>query len=353
LFLIRKKNYDIMTSPIEIDGSFGSGGGAILRVASALSAVTRQPIHVFNIRKDRPRPGLRIQHLEGLKAVSTLCSGSLEGAELGSEEISFHPGKIKSKTIDIKISTAGSSGLLFQSLKLPASFAEDDVVINISGGATFSKWAPPLLSSKNTLLPILEKMGYKARVEIEKHGFYPVGGSRISITVSPCKELKPLVLDKLGKITHLGGVSVASSHLKKARVAERQASAASAALKRFDPRIKETYVDSNCPGSGIVLWATDGNAVLGGDAIGERGRSAEDVGKEAAHSLLEAINPGAGVDSHISDQLLIFMAFANGRSRITTSRLTNHTKTNIWVIKKFLDVDFTAKDGVIECSGRK
>ena len=344
---------------IEIDGSYGSGGGAVLRVASALSAVTGKPVHVFNIRKGRPTPGLKTQHLEGLKAVATLCGGRLEGAEFGSEEIWLHPGKIQGRKLDISVGTAGSTGLLFQSLKLPASQAEKKTTINIKGGATFGKWAPPLLTSKNILLPTLQRMGYKAGIDIEKHGFFPAGGARVSITVSPCKEFKPLELTELGKITHLGGLSVASVHLQKARVAERQARAAEQLLKNkgFQPMIKHMYVQADCPGSGIVLWASDGKVMLGGDRIGERGRKAEDVGRDAAFSLFKVLQSRAAVDEKLSDQLLVFMALARGASSITAPRLTNHAKTNIWAIQKFLDVEFKTKEQagkvLIECSGKK
>jgi RNA 3'-phosphate cyclase len=297
--------------------------------------------------------------MEGLKAVAELCSGRLEGAEKGSEEIWFYPGKIRGRKLDIKISTAGSIGLVFQVLKLPASKADREVEINISGGATFGKWAPPLLASKNILLPVLEKTGYRAGIEIERHGFYPAGGARVSIRVSPCREFRPLVLEKLGEIKHAGGISIASTHLQSASVAERQARAAENFLKSrgLEPRIKEMYVSADCPGSGIVLWASDGRVMLGGDSIGERGKNAKEVGREAAQNLFRAIRAGATVDEKLSDQVLVFMAFARGRSGIAAPRLTKHAETNIWVIKKFLDVDFEIKERekgiLIECSGRK
>ncbi|MBL7160663.1 MAG: RNA 3'-terminal phosphate cyclase [Candidatus Aenigmarchaeota archaeon] len=342
---------------IDLDGAHGSGGGAVLRVASALAAVTGEEIHITNIRKGRPTPGLKTQHLEGLKAVAALCDGRLEGAELGSEEISFFPGKIKYGSLDIKPSTAASTGLIFQTLKLPASQAGGEVKITISGGATFGKWAPPLLTSQSILLPALGKMGYKANIRIERHGFFPAGGARTEVTISPCKEFNPLDLTALGKITHMGGISVASEHLQKARVAERQARAAERFLREngLSPLIKEMYVKADCPGSGVVLWASDGKVILGGDCIGERWKKAEDVGMEAAQSLYKSIQSGATVDEKLSDQLLIFMAFAKGKSRIVAPRLTNHTKTNIWVIQQFLDVEFRTEDRggnvLIECSG--
>lgn len=342
---------------IEIPGDHLEGGGAILRTATALSTVTGKPVHIFNIRKSRPNPGLQAQHLEGLKAVAGLCSARLEGAKLGSTEVWFHPGKIHAKEISVSIGTAGSIGLLFQTLALPASRASGPVTLKVQGGATFGKWAPPLPATQSILLPVLQKMGYHAHSVTERHGFYPAGGARVTIAVQPRPELKPLILENSGKTTHLGGLSVASSHLQTAKVAERQARAAEALLKEkgFSPLIKELYVEAECPGSGLVLWASDGKAILGADALGERGKRAEDVGREAGRSLLQAIHSCAGVDAHLSDQLLLFLACANGPSRITTPALTRHAETNIWVIQQFLPVTFRTvqEQGrvLIECSG--
>lgn len=342
---------------IELDGSKLEGGGAILRMAIALATVKDKSIHIYNIRAQRKKPGLRVQHLEGVKAVAELCSGKLKGAELGSKEIWFWPGKIESKKLDIKISTSGSTGLLFQILKLPACNAPGDVTINIDGGGTWGKWSPPLIYVQNVLLPTLAKMGYKADIKIARHGFYPVGGARVTISVQPCPTLTPLNLSNPGNLVTLQGISIASSHLKPARVAERQAEAAKKYLieKGYEPRIKAQYVDSDCPGSGIVLWAsTDTGCILGSDGLGEKGKPAEKVGRQAAVRLAETLASGAGVDEHLSDQLLPFLALAKGESLITAPELTLHAKTNIWVIEKFLKTKFQVTKGKpvkISCSG--
>lgn len=335
-----------MADLIEIAGDYGSGGGAILRVAIGLSATTGKPIHVYKLRAKRKNPGLRVQHLEGVKAVAELCNAELKGAELGSTEIEFYPGKIRAKELDVKIGTAGSIGLLFQSLKLPASQADGKVDIRVNGGADFGKWSPPLLYIKNVLLPVLERMGYRADINISRHGFYPVGDAKAEIRIYPCRRFKSIKMEKQGEIEVLKGISIASKHLKKPRVADRQAESAREVLKGkgFEAEIKPKYVDAACPGSGIVLWArTSSGIVLGSDSLGERGKPSEKVGEEAAQSLVEAIESGATVDKHLSDQLLPFIALA-GNSSYITPNLTEHTKTNIWVIEKFLDKRFSTEE---------
>jgi len=342
---------------VEIDGSYLEGGGAILRVAAGLSAVTGRPLRVSHIRAGRKNPGLRVQHLEGLKAIAALCSGRLVNARIRSTEIELHPGAIEAKELQVTISTAGSIGLLFQSLKLPICMAAGDVIVTVNGGATFAKWAPPVPYIQNVLLPVLGQMGYSAEIEIQRHGFYPIGGAETKIVAHPCRNLQPLSLTDVGVLKDIRGMSIASEHLQKPKVAERQAEAAMKLLrvKGLKATIESQYVDAACPGSGIVLWVhTSTGTVLGFDALGERGKPSELVGEEAARGLINAIESGAAVDNHLSDMLLIFIALARGKSAILCPKLTDHAKTNMYVIEKFLPVKFQIaedRNTLIECSG--
>lgn len=327
---------------LEIDGSFLEGGGAITRNAVALSAITQKPIHIFNIRAGRRQPGLKIQHLEGIKAVAELCDGELKGAEVGSKEVWFYPKKIRAKELDVKISTAGSIGLLFQTIAIPASQASDKVIIKVSGGADFGKWSSAVLWLKNVLLPILNRMGYRAEIELLRHGFYPCGGAQVIITVWPCKLFNSLKLAERGEAISIDGISVASKLLEKAKVAERQASAAEKALFehfKIKPSISIEYCDSPCAGCGLVVWLkTDKGAVLGSDIAGERGVRAESLGEKVAENLIKDYESSA-VDRYATDQLIPFLALAQ-KSSIKVPEITKHAETNIWVVEKFLPVKF-------------
>ncbi len=327
---------------LEIDGSYGSGGGQVLRTSIGLSCLLKKPVRVFNIRAGRCNPGLRQQHLQGIKAVSDFCSGDLKGAELGSKEIEFRPGKGYKKEINVKIPTAGSIGLLLQTVLTATLKSGTD--IKIEGGATFGKWAPPITYFEKVLSPVLEMMGYRVEIKILKHGFYPAGGARVKVGVNPAKELKPLNLAEQGDLKEIHCLSIASKYLAKARVAERQTEAARNMLRKYNLFAKTEYVDSECPGSALVLWTrTSTGCILGSDSLGERGKPAETVGKEAAEGLVKTLNSGSAVDEHLSDQILPFLAMASGKSEILAPKLTRHAETNIWVIKKFLDAEFSVK----------
>jgi len=326
---------------IEVDGSCGEGGGQITRTSVGLSSYTGKPVHLFHIRANRPKPGLSFQHLEGIRAVASLCSAELKGDKLGSEEIDFSPGKICNNKVKVKIGTAGSTGLILQALQLPSCHSSGDVSIEIDGGATFGKYAPPLLYIKHVLLPTLSKMGFHADIKIDKHGFYPVGGAKVSINVKKTEGFKPLILEKPGKIISIKGISIATKELQKPRVAERQESSFRKILAPLGVKIEmETkYVEADCPGSGLVAWAeTDTGCILGTDGLGERGKPAEKVGKEAAEKLMKTIQSKSTVDERLADQLLLFMALANGESRIISPRFTCHCNSNLFVIQKFFPV---------------
>ncbi len=325
---------------MEIDGNYLEGGGQILRTSVALSCLTGKPVHIFNIRAGRPTPGLKAQHLAAISAVAELCNAKLEGGEIGSEEISFHPGEINKEKLTINISTAGSVGLVLQAIFPACVNLIKPLKIEIIGGGTFGKWAPSVVYLQKVFLPILERFGFKADVKILKHGFYPRGGAKVVADIFPSK-LKGFSID--GGVDKIEGISIVSEKLKNAKVAERQVDGAKKILEKLNlpVEIKTEYVDSTSVGTGIELW-TD-KTILGAGTLGEIRKKAEKVGSECAEILSKEINSGATVDKHLADQLIPFMGLAEGNSGCKISELTNHTKTNIWVIEKFLDRKFEIK----------
>jgi len=333
---------------IEIDGEYGSGGGQVLRTAVGLSALTGKPCRVTNVRAKRSNPGLREQHLQAIRAVAAFCNGTVRGATIGSPQIEFRPGDAVSEKVEVNIGTAGSVGLVLQALLIPAT--SSGLNVSISGGATYGKWAVPISYLQTVLCPILERAGYEVTIRVEKEGFYPKGGAAVRANAEPCS-FSPIQISEKGDLIAVRGVSVAASHLKPARVADRQAQSAARLLTAnlgVEPAIEVRYTDAICAGSGIQLWAETTHSVIGGNALGERGKRAEDVGREAAEMLVDEFDGGA-VDCRAADQLLPYMALAGGE--ITTSSITDHCRTNAFVIEQFLPAKFTFEGSTIRVSG--
>jgi len=326
---------------IEINGAVGEAGGQVLRTACALSSITKKPCHVFNIRRGRKKPGLMPQHLLGIQALARLCDGKLEGDSLGSEEIKFYPGQTYRDRISINIPTAGSITLVLQTLIPPALSAPFPVKIVFNGGATDTFFSPTIDHFRYVFLKILEKMEAKVEINILRRGYYPEGGAKVEVTVFS-SNLKNLNLTERSSLKKILVISGASNTLKGKKVAERQLAGVREILGKLKLPIEEKveYYDTACPGSQICLIAEFGNTFIGTDNLGKLGKRAEDVGKEAALELLREQKSESCLDRHLADQILPYLALSKGKSQVTVSEITDHCKTNIWVIEKFIEGRF-------------
>ncbi len=334
-----KREFRVMPEIVEIDGSFGEGGGSIIRLAVALSAVTNKPCKITNIRAKRAKPGLQAQHSTAVSAVANLCGAGVKGNEIGSTEVEFHPEEIRGGPLSLNVGTAGSTALVMQALMIPAIHCEKLLDIKITGG-TLNRWAPSIAYLQNVTMATMKRFGYNGEIKLLRHGFYPKGGGEIEAVISP-SEIKPISLLTGGKLIAVKGTCTASMDLQKAQVAERMQKFARGKLfeaLQVTPEIKAEYADAYSTGGGIDLFAVYENAVLGSSAIAERGKRAEDVAKEAVDELIEAHKSEAPVDKHLADQMIPYMALAGGA--IKTAEITEHTRTNIWLCGKFLPVKF-------------
>ena len=336
---------------LEIDGSFGEGGGSIVRIAVAMSAVTSMPCKIFDIRAKRRVPGLQAQHLAAVNAVGKLCNADIRGNEIGSTEIEFYPREIVGGSLSINVGTAGSTALVLQALMIAAAHSTSVVDIKIAGG-TLNRWAPSIYYLQNVTLPLLRKVGYKADIILKRHGFYPRGGGMVEAVIQPSKIL-PIELLKRGKAMQVKGIALASSDLAKPKVSERMQKTARDRLFKvfgFVPEIKAEYTDTLSTGGGIDLVAVYESSIIGASALAEPGKSAEKVAKEALDSLIQSHDNGAPLDRHMEDQFIPYMALAGGGA-IKAAEITEHTRTNIWVCEQFLPVKFEIdeREKIIRC----
>ncbi|MFZ2071689.1 MAG: RNA 3'-terminal phosphate cyclase [Halobacteriota archaeon] len=320
---------------VEIDGSFGEGGGQIIRTAVALAAVTGEEVEIGNIRANRPKPGLAAQHLHAVKAVARLSGGQTAGLELQSSRLKFIPGELKGFDGEIDIGTAGSITLLLQCLIPVALFADNETKVKIIGG-TDVRWSPPIDFYIHVFLNAIRVMGCEVYSKVERRGYYPKGGGQVETRIAPLYHLTGFVLnsvmDVVKGISHSCGLP--------AHVAERQARAAERILheKGYESEIKIEILNVGrlTTGSGITLW----NGYKSGSALGVRGKRAELVGEEAAMNLLKELESDSTVDVHLADHLIPYIALADGKSEMRVRELTTHLETNMYVTKKFLNVEF-------------
>ena len=316
---------------MKLDGSYGEGGGQILRTGIALSAVTGIPVEINNIRKNRPRPGIAAQHMKAVESLASICNAEVHGCNLHSTKLDFTPGKIKSGEYHIDIGTAGSIPLLLQCLMPAAIHAPDELKIRVTGGTDVS-WSPSIDYLRHVTLVALSRMGYNCDIKLIRRGYYPRGGGCVEAVIKASKlcaeEYDENTCDTIEGVSH-------SSNLP-THVTKRQASSAKKILtdNGFGASVSIETNDYPSTGSGLTLWC----GTAGGIALGKQGLKAEKVGQNAAEAILPELN-GAGVDIYLADQLIPYIALARGGS-FTTRMVTPHTKTNIWVTEQFLDVKF-------------
>ncbi len=325
---------------ITIDGSYGEGGGQILRTSVALSAVTGEGFRIVNIRANREKPGIMPQHLNAIDSVARLCNAEVEGLSVGSRELEFRPKKIRGGVFNLDIGTAGSVTLVLQALMIPSVYADGEVRITITGG-TDVRWSPPIDYLRYVTLPVLERFGYNASIQLIKRGYYPAGGGQVKAVINPAGGLDRIELTSRGKLKAVKGISHCHPDLEGAQVAGRQAKSARHILyNKFsnigfkgDIDIRQEHCSALSYGSGITLWAETENSLLGADSLGERGRKSEVVGGEAAENLIREWDLEAPVDRHMADQIIPYLALAGGI--VNAGEITGHAKTNVDVVNEF------------------
>ena len=333
---------------LEIDGSYGEGGGQILRTAVALSIILGRPVRVIKVRAGRNNPGLRPQHASVLKILREVCGGRLEGGEVGSTAITFYPGVVEASSMKVDMGTAASITLVLQAVVPAASLSGSSLDLELLGG-TDVPWSPTFDYFANVVLPALKLIGVRCRAEASKRGYYPNGGGAVKASVEPCEEVAPLRLAERGSNPTASVVVVSRCGRLPAQVAERQSHAAKSYLRGQGIDVESataSQVLSDSPGSSVLISTTRADCLLGSDSIGALGKSAESVGREAAKEFAAAYQSGACVDVHLSDTIAPFLSLAGTDSRILLPRVSEHLKTSLHVASLFTgcSYDFASQD---------
>ncbi len=354
---------------IILDGSAGEGGGALVRVALALSTLTHEPVKITSIRANRPSKGLKAQHMAAIELLRQCSDAKTNFVEVGSDHLIFYPGQMKKGRFEIDIGTAGSITLLLQSVLLPALFAPGKVTFVITGG-TCGKFQASVTYLDKVLLPQLARFA-KIECKVLKRGYFPAGGGVVELSVNPkihgqkCKtiiELLDLIradvaFFSLGTVATLGvvrGFVNMSSDLQEGDVGGRIRGSCEQQLKVLGVPVlfDVEYAGARSVGGEVVLAAYFGDQaacpmVVGADILLEKNVSSEEIGKRVSQRLLGLIKEEVCVDTFLLDQLVMFAALLPG-SVLRSSSVSSHTSTNIAVIEKFLPVRFDVKGGVVK-----
>ena len=328
-----------MATLVHIDGSYGEGGGQIIRTSLSLSALTGQPVAITNIRAGRAQPGLRPQHLTAVHAAAEICEAAIQGDSVGSRALRFEPGRpVKAGRYHWEIGTAGATALIAQTVLLPLSQATGSSQVTITGG-THASFAPAADYLEAVYLPALRSAGVVASVAYERAGFYPRGGGELQLQVEAPAALRGFDLSERGKLTALTAYVVTSE--LPAHVLERGVATVEQCLKAVGRRAEIIRRDrpSLGPGAAVTLAAECEGGLAGFTALGKRGLPMEQVAQGPAEEFLRWWKTGAAVDEHLSDQLLLPAVLALGESRWTAPEATEHLRTAIWVGQQFLPVE--------------
>ncbi len=331
---------------LDIDGSFGEGGGQILRSSLALSLITGKQFRMRNIRARRkPKPGLQPQHLASVRAAASIGGAKITGASIGSSVLTFEPGPVVAGRYHFPIGTAGATGLVLHTVYLPLLWQAACPSEVIFEGGTHVSTSPCFHFLDLTWRAYLEKLGLRIRLEMKRPGFYPRGGGQVVAHIQPSSAIQPLHLVKCAPIAQATGFSAVAGLPE--HVAKRQARRAIERLQRAGIEAEiELQEWEGGPGSVLGIALEEAPIRTSFFGLGERGKPAEAVADEAADQAIAFAQAGAAIDEHSADQLVLPLALAKGTSEFRIQTVTRHLTTNIAVIKMFIDRE-------IECEGEE
>ena len=318
-----------------IDGSFGEGGGQILRTALSLSLVTRQEFRIEKIRAGRQKPGLQHQHLTAVNAAATVGQAEVEGAAIGSQMLVFRPGAAAAGEYAFSVGTAGSATLVLQTI-LPALMIGAGSSALVLEGGTHNPLAPPFEFIAKSYVPLINRMGPTVKVKLDRHGFYPAGGGKMRVTIQPAPRLSRLDLLERGRVCKCRCTAVVAN--LPGHIAERELKVLKRELHLHSDALHIAEVKAHGPGNVLIVEVESANMIEVFTGFGELGVRAEVVAGRTAKDVRRYLEANVPVGEHLADQLLLPLAVAGGGSFVSFP-LSSHAMTNVEVLKTFLPVE--------------
>lgn len=317
---------------LKIDGSYGEGGGQIVRSAVTLSCITKKPIQIENIREKRKVPGLRPQHLMAIKLLGKVCDAEVSGLDVGSKTIKFIPKNVESKTITENIGTAGSISLILQALIPAVSLSGESLKLSICGG-TDVPWSPTSYYTKYVLGEAYSRMGINFLMYVKKRGYYPKGGGIIELQVNPYKKLKPILLTR--RETSSSRLYCSYSKLSRNEI--------NSEIKKVEDFLKavsfsvtseiqeEIALNEGCS---MLLYSYDSNSIIGSDGLMYKTLG---LGDRISKTFIEC---KLGVDNHLADMLVLPASLIDETSVYQITEITKHLETNLYVTSKITGCEY-------------
>ena len=317
---------------IIIDGSEGEGGGQMVRNSCALALVTGQPYRITNIRAKRSKPGLMRQHVTAVEAACVISGAECSGLGVGSSDLTFRPGKVTPGEYHFAVGTAGSTGLVLQTVLMPLVLADKPSRLVLEGG-TYNMLAPPFDFIERCFLPVINRMGPHVSARLVKHGFYPRGGGRIEVNITPAPLQTITCIDRGERL------AVTAQALSAALPFDIVQRMLDRGRKDLPDWPEEAFVARELPadqGPGVILLLearfTDATEIVSG--FGQLGVPAERLAKSSAARMNGYLESYAFAGPYLADQLVLPFALAGG-GRFTTVKPSQHLLTAIDIATRF------------------
>lgn len=338
---------------IRIDGRMGEGGGQVLRASLALSIAFGRAFSLTNIRANRPKPGLKRQHLACVNAAREICRAEVVGADINSLALSFRPGALQAGDYSFDIGGGGSCTLVLQAALPPLMAASGPSRIKVRGG-THVPMAPIYEYFQRTLLPVLERMGPRFSARLVRSGFMQIGGGQIEVEVEPVSRLTPL--DETGPVKVESISGLIRSHGLDESIGRRESEVLNKIRDLGSLVVENHPAEDAGPGNVVILELASGRGLTIASGVGQRGLAAEKVARQAINRALQFLGAHVPIDVHLADQLIVPLALAGG-GRFLTEKPSLHTLTMLELLPLFTDLKATAaqvesKAWLIEISSR-
>jgi RNA 3'-terminal phosphate cyclase (ATP) len=332
---------------IVIDGSYGEGGGALVRTALCMAAITQQGVRIENVRAGTRFSGLDAEDLTLLNALVTVTAGEASGATLGNNWVSFLPArwpKGLTGTLDTvrNESNRVANAPVVLSALLPVLARTQMYSSILAEGETYGIHSLSYDYFANVTLQAQMAFGLHAFPTLEAAGFGRESEGEVSLDIEPSVLHGIQWIDR-GRLKSVKAV-VATSGVNPS-VADRAISHLKKLAQTANLPMDASHLEvpSKTAGAFVTTWAAYERGIGGGGTMGGRGIRIEMLAQNSFTQTFEWMSSNATVDPFLADQILLTAVLAEDESQFKVSQLTQRFLTTVWVVKQFTPIHITIK----------